>query len=66
MSVELRICSPPFFKSPLSSCTPITSLKSFLPILPGGLHFSADEALVDAWPHFPGLKVGKCVYILAF
>jgi hypothetical protein len=31
----------------------------FFPILPIGLNFSADGTLVDAWPYFPGLKVGK-------
>jgi hypothetical protein len=29
------------------------------PVLPGGFNFSTDGALVDAWPYFPGLKVGK-------
>jgi hypothetical protein len=30
----------------------------FIPIPPGGFNFSTDGALVDAWPYFPGLKVG--------
>jgi hypothetical protein len=29
------------------------------PIPPGGFNFSADGALVDAWPYFTGIKVGK-------
>jgi hypothetical protein len=28
------------------------------PIQPGGFNSSADGATVDAWPYFPGLKVG--------
>ncbi len=32
---------------------------SLFPIPAGGFNFSTDGATVDAWPYFPGLKVGK-------
>jgi hypothetical protein len=38
----------------------------FFLILLGVFNFSADGALVDAWPDFPGLKVGKVnIFVLS-
>jgi hypothetical protein len=36
------------------------------PIPPGGFNLTADGTLVDAWPYFPGLKVGKLFLYSSF
>jgi hypothetical protein len=38
-----------------------TSLRSFFlsRLVPGEFNFPVDGALLDAWPDFPGIKVGK-------
>jgi hypothetical protein len=62
----------PFFKYPLSLCTPMCVW-----VYSWGPPFSLsclvcstlqrmDEALVDAWLYFPGLKVGKIYLNLPF
>ncbi len=44
----------------------VYSRRHSFPILPGGgFNSSADGAIVDAWPYFPGLKVGR-IYLYSF
>jgi hypothetical protein len=44
-----------------SSCTPM-----WVWMYSREFDFSTDGALVDAWPYFPGIKVGKIISILSF
>ncbi len=67
MSPELRISSSPIFKFRVVVFT--RTADALFPILPGILNFSADGALVDAWPYFPAIpcfKVGKMYLFFLF
>jgi hypothetical protein len=60
-----------FFKNPLCPrvrpCVCVCIHEDVLiPIPPGGFSFTADGALVDAWPYFPGLKVGHLYLYSSF
>jgi hypothetical protein len=59
MSVELSISSSDFLKSSrVHPCQSGCIHEDTLFPIPPGFNYSADGALVDAWPYFPGLKVG--------
>jgi hypothetical protein len=70
MSALLRIYSSPSFKCPrvypcqCAGCIHEDTL--FLSRLVDSTSLRMDGALVDAWPYFPGLKVGKLFLYSSF